>query len=55
MPYTSGTTGQPKGCMHTHRSVMCTAVGGAQWFGRTQDMVMLSVLPYFHVTGMQAA
>ena len=52
MPYTSGTTGQPKGCMHTHRSVMCTAVGGVQWFGRTQDMVMLSVLPYFHVTGM---
>lgn len=53
MPYTSGTTGRPKGCMHTHRSVMCTAVGGAHWFGRTQDWVSLSVLPYFHVTGMQ--
>jgi fatty-acyl-CoA synthase len=52
MPYTSGTTGQPKGCMHTHRSVMCTAVGGMQWFARTQDAVMLSVLPLFHVTGM---
>jgi len=52
MPYTSGTTGHPKGCMHTHRSVMSTLVGGVQWFGRTQDAVYLSVLPYFHVTGM---
>jgi fatty-acyl-CoA synthase len=52
MPYTSGTTGRPKGCMHTHRSVMCSAVGGVQWFGRTQDAVYLSVLPWFHVTGM---
>lgn len=52
LPYTSGTTGQPKGCMHTHRSVMATAVGGMQWFGHTQDAVLLSVLPFFHVTGM---
>ena len=52
MPYTSGTTGKPKGCMHTHRNVMCTAVGGIHWFGRTQDSVSLSVLPFFHVTGM---
>jgi fatty-acyl-CoA synthase len=52
LPYTSGTTGQPKGCMHTHRSVMATAVGGMQWFNRTQDSVLLSVLPFFHVTGM---
>jgi len=53
MPYTSGTTGKPKGCMHTHRSVMCTAVGGVNWFSGTQDSVQLSVLPLFHVTGMQ--
>ncbi len=52
MPYTSGTTGHPKGCMHTHRSTMSTLVGGVHWFGRTQDAVFLSVLPYFHVTGM---
>jgi len=53
MPYTSGTTGNPKGCMHTHASVMSTAVGGMQWFGSQQDTVALAVLPLFHVTGMQ--
>ncbi|MBV8260867.1 MAG: long-chain fatty acid--CoA ligase [Paraburkholderia sp.] len=53
MPYTSGTTGKPKGCMHTHHSVMATAVGGCNWFGSNQDAVQLSVLPLFHVTGMQ--
>jgi fatty-acyl-CoA synthase len=55
LPYTSGTTGQPKGCMHTHASVMCTAVGGINWFGRTQDAVYLSVLPFFHVTGLSGS
>jgi fatty-acyl-CoA synthase len=53
MPYTSGTTGKPKGCMHTHRSVMSTSVGGCVWFGGSQDSIHLSVLPMFHVTGMQ--
>lgn len=51
--YTSGTTGRPKGCMHTHRGVMCTAVGGAVWEGVTADAVALDTAPLFHVTGMQ--
>jgi fatty-acyl-CoA synthase len=55
LPYTSGTTGVPKGCMHTHRSAMTTAVGGVLWFGRTQDAVYLSALPFFHVTGMSGS
>ena len=55
MPYTSGTTGHPKGCMHTHRGVMHTLVAGAQWFGINQDATMLAVLPFFHVTGMQGS
>jgi fatty-acyl-CoA synthase len=53
MPYTSGTTGKPKGCMHTHRSVMSTLLGGCVWFSAPADSVSLSVLPFFHVTGMQ--
>ncbi len=55
MPYTSGTTGHPKGCMHTHRSAMSTLVGGAQWFARTQDSTYLAVLPLFHVTGLSGS
>ncbi len=53
MPYTSGTTGVPKGCMHTHRSVMQTAVAGMQWFAVQPDINLMAVAPLFHVTGMQ--
>ncbi len=51
--YTSGTTGRPKGCMHTHRTVMFTAVGGAIWEAMGADSVVLDTAPLFHVTGMQ--
>ena len=51
--YTSGTTGRPKGCMHTHHTIMCTAVGGALWEGMAADSVVLATAPMFHVTGMQ--
>ncbi len=54
MPYTSGTTGHPKGCMHTHRSTMYNAVAGGVWGQSNQGSVGLAVLPLFHVTGMQA-
>ncbi len=55
MPYTSGTTGNPKGCMHTHRTVMSTLVGGAAWFGTNADSTLLGTLPMFHVTAMQGS
>jgi fatty-acyl-CoA synthase len=55
MPYTSGTTGKPKGCMHTHASVQATTIPYLYWRGETKDpAVVLSALPMFHVTGMQA-
>src|SRR5690606_5691739 len=53
MPYTSGTTGRPKGCLHTHRSVMHTTVAGPEWCFAPKDTVVLANLPMFHVTGLQ--
>lgn len=55
LPYTSGTTSHPKGCMHTHRSVMYNTVARGIWLGSSPDSVQLAVLPFFHVTGMQNA
>ena len=54
MPYTSGTTGRPKGCMHTHASVQATTVPYLQWRGVQEAPVVLCALPMCHVTGMQA-
>jgi fatty-acyl-CoA synthase len=55
LPYTSGTTAHPKGCMHTHRSVMVNTVARAVWLQSPPRSVQLAVLPFFHVTGMQNA
>ena len=55
MPYTSGTTGKPKGCMHTHRSVMSTTVSGSVWVDMNPESVILCTMPLFHVTGMQCS
>lgn len=52
IPYSSGTTGQPKGCMHVHRAPMATAVQRAFWNISITDSVQLCTLPFFHVTGM---
>ncbi|MEG1200926.1 MAG: long-chain-fatty-acid--CoA ligase [Comamonas sp.] len=53
IPYTSGTTGHPKGCMHTHHSIMASLTGSRLWRGFNDDLVFLSVAPMFHMLGTQ--
>lgn len=52
LPYTSGTTGLPKGCMHPHRTLMHNAVASVLWGTSTPETVALVVVPLFHITGM---
>jgi len=52
LQYTSGTTGLPKGAMITHYNLLHNTVGSAVWNRIAADDVNLSVLPFFHVTGM---
>lgn len=52
LPYTSGTTGLPKGCVHLHRSLMHNAVSGQMWGCAHADTVVLAVVPMFHITGI---
>ena len=50
--YTSGSTGQPKGCMHTHRTSLHNIAGAALWKHITEHTVALATAPFFHVTGL---
>jgi len=52
LPYTSGTTGKPKGCMHPHRSINHNTVAASCWGSMTSESVALMVVPMFHITGM---
>tara|TARA_R110001583_G_scaffold147116_4_gene299123 strand:+ start:6137 stop:7813 length:1677 start_codon:yes stop_codon:yes gene_type:complete len=51
--YTSGTTGHPKGCVHSHSTVMAAAAASAVWRGGSPAFSVLSIAPLFHFLGMQ--
>lgn len=52
MPYTSGSTGHPKGCMHTHATVLHNVLGAMLWKHIDERTVSLATAPFFHVTGL---
>ena len=53
LPYTSGTTGHPKGCMHTHQTVIASLAASHIWKGLHCETVVLAVAPLFHMLGLQ--
>src|SRR6478736_6901795 len=52
LPYSSGTTGNPKGVMLTHRNLVANVAQIRPLHGMVADDVILAVLPFFHIYGM---
>ncbi len=50
--YTSGTTGDPKGAILTQEAVLYNALNSIHMHGMTEEDTVLTVLPMFHVGGL---
>lgn len=50
--FTSGSSGAPKGCMHTHQTFMHTVTGLSTWHGHAPGTVFLGVAPMYQVAGL---
>jgi len=46
--YTSGTTGKPKGCLHTHRNVVSAGIAGALAVKMDESDRVLLAMPIWH-------
>ena len=53
LPYSSGTTGLPKGVMLTHHNLVANLVQCSPVLQYGENEVALAVLPFFHIYGMQ--
>ncbi|WP_405831140.1 4-coumarate--CoA ligase family protein [Streptomyces sp. NBC_01176] len=54
LPYSSGTTGVPKGVMLTHRSIATNLAQLARSVPMDEGERILAVLPFFHIYGLTA-
>ena len=52
LPYSSGTTGNPKGVMLSHTNLVANVAQIAPLQGMDADDVIVAVLPFFHIYGM---
>lgn len=51
IPFSAGTTGDPKGVQLTNYSLSANIHQAIQTFGLTSEDVQMSVMPFFHITG----
>jgi acyl-CoA synthetase (AMP-forming)/AMP-acid ligase II len=52
LPYSSGTTGLPKGVMLTHRNLVANMIQSECVLSVNEGDTVLGVLPFFHIYGM---
>ena len=51
IPYSSGTTGMPKGVMLSHRNLIANTLQFSEVIPMDDDDVLVGVLPFFHIYG----
>lgn len=52
LPYSSGTTGNPKGVMLTHRNLVANVAQTRPVQDVAPDDVVIAIMPFFHIYGM---